>query len=168
MAQPQTKKLARALFDRVPDAYSREDVVPARQAMGRSALPMPPEIAHVYFEFDWDKRKVWALDVAPQLIDRRLLDWHLELPFWSSEPPAPLFDIVPRTVMKHAAAHPVHAERIARADLSFPIDVMEHQGRLCVLDGLHRLAKATMEPRAMLPVRNIPRDQIPVIRQRLA
>ena len=40
---------------------------------------MPPEIAKLYLDFDWDKRKVWALNIQPVNIDRSLLDWHLDL-----------------------------------------------------------------------------------------
>ena len=125
-----------------------------------SRLPMPPEIAAVYFDFDWDRRAVWALDVAAESIKRSVLEWHLDLPFWSSQPPAPCFDLVPRLVIEDPTVHVVHARRIAEADMSFPLDVMEHRGRLCVMDGLHRLARAVRDGEDTISIRRIPRSAI--------
>ena len=114
--------------------------------MGHGGVPsriaMPPEIAAVYVDFDWDTRRLWALELPVQLIERARLDWHLDLPFFSSRPPEPLFDVVPRRVMEDPAVSPVHARRIEEADLGYPLCVIEHRGRVCVLDGIHRVAKA--------------------------
>ena len=129
-----------------------------------SRLPMPPAIADVYFDFDWDRRAVWALNVEVETIEREALEWHLDLPFWSSQPPAPFFDLVPRSVIEDPSVHLVHARRIAEADMSFPLDVMEHRGRLCIMDGLHRLARAVRDERDTVRVRRIPRSAIPRVR----
>ncbi|MCA9575452.1 MAG: hypothetical protein KC668_08445 [Myxococcales bacterium] len=129
-----------------------------------SKLLMPPDIAELYFDFDWDRRKVWALSITPEPLPRSALEWHLDLPFWSSRPPEPLFDLQPRRVIDDPTYHAAHERRIALADMSFPIDVMEHRGRLCVMDGLHRLARAVREGRDMVSVRRIPRSAVPLIR----
>ena len=121
-----------------------------------SRLPMPPEIAAVYLDFDWDKRELWALELQRESIERRLLDWHLDLRFWSSEPPKPLFDLVPRRVLEDPSIHPVHARRIRDADLAYPMHVMEHRGRLCIMDGMHRLAKAVREGWKLVDIRRVP------------
>jgi hypothetical protein len=84
----------------------------------------------------------------------------LDLPFWSSQPPAPYFDLVPRLVIEDPTVHVVHARRIAEADMSFPLDVMEHRGRLCVMDGLHRLARAVRDGEDTISIRRIPRSAI--------
>lgn len=125
---------------------------------------MPSEIADVYLDFDWDKRTVWALDLESETIDRSLLNWHLILPFWSSRPPEPLFDLQPQQVIAAPSTHRVHARRIEKADLRFPLDVMPHQGRLCIMDGIHRLAKAVLLDRQEISVRRIPRELLPTIR----
>jgi len=121
---------------------------------------MPPVIREVYLDFDWDKRQVWALAVEAEPIALAQLEWHLDLPFWSSEPPLPRFDLRPRRVLADPSCHPVHADRIERAELRYPIDVMAHRGRLCVMDGLHRLAKAAQLGHRQLLVRRIPRARV--------
>ena len=50
-----------------------------------------------------------------------------------------------------------------RADLSHPIDIMENKGRWLILDGLHRLMKATIQEESTVQVRKIPREKIPEI-----
>ncbi len=125
-----------------------------------TGIPFPPEIREVYPDFDWDRRAVWALDVEVQMLARQRLEWHLDLPFWSSRRSEMLFDLIPRMVMNDAALDPRHARRIEQADLAFPLDVMEHRGRLCIMDGLHRLAKAVMAGRQKVAVRRIPRSAV--------
>jgi hypothetical protein len=123
-----------------------------------SRFRMPPEIAEVYVDFDWDRKRLWDLVIQPETIDRTLLDWHLDLPFWSSRPPEPLFDVIPRQVLDSSSSHAVHARRIREANLNYPIDVTEHRGRLCILDGMHRLAKAVREGRTSMIVRRVPQE----------
>jgi hypothetical protein len=42
------------------------------------------------------------------------------------------------------SAHPEHADRIANADLSYPLHVIRRRERWLILDGIHRLTKAEM------------------------
>jgi hypothetical protein len=46
-----------------------------------------------------------------------------------------------------------------RADLSYPIDIMENKGRWLILDGLHRLVKAYKNGQKTVKVRKIPRER---------
>ena len=124
---------------------------------------MPAEIEAVYFDFDWDKRRVWSLDVPVESIDRARLEWHLDLPFWSSRPPEPLFDLRPRAVLDDPAVHAIHAERVRTADLRFPMDAMAHGSRLCLLDGMHRLVRHVQQGHRRVSVRIVPRSMIPHI-----
>jgi hypothetical protein len=121
------------------------------------------DVAPYYFEFHWDNRAVWALDLPVEELDRAALDWQLDLPFWSTRPPEPLFDLRPRAVLADPSAHARHAERIRVADLRHPLDVMECRGRLAILDGMHRLARLTAEGSERLRVRRVPRSLIPRI-----
>ena len=121
------------------------------------------DVAPFYFDFDWSNRAVWALDLPVGELDRAALDWHLELPFWSTRPPEPLFDLRPRAVLRDPSVHDRHAERIRRADLRYPLDVMECRGRLAILDGMHRLARLASEGTDRILVREVPRALIPRI-----
>jgi len=121
------------------------------------------DVAPFYFEFHWDNRAVWALDLEVERLDRTELDWHLDRPFWSTRPPQPLFDLRPRDVLRDGSVHEVHAERIRVADLRYPLDVMQCRGRLAILDGIHRLARLESEGADEVRVRRVPRALIPRI-----
>ncbi len=50
-----------------------------------------------------------------------------------------------------------------KADLIHPIDIMQNKGRWLILDGLHRLMKASILNMQKVQVRKISRDLIPKI-----
>ena len=37
------------------------------------------------FDFHWDERKVWKLDVPVEKMDIADLEWHFDLPFWNTK-----------------------------------------------------------------------------------
>lgn len=116
---------------------------------------MPPSIAEVYLDFDWDRTQVWALELPTTSMPIRELEWHLDLPFWSTVRGEPRFDLCPRAVLDDPCTSPRHAERIARCDLGYPLDVMIHRGRPCIMDGMHRLARWTQLGATEAPVRQV-------------
>lgn len=52
---------------------------------------------------------------------------------------------------------------IEKADLNFPIEVLEHRDRLLILDGVHRLVKAYKQGDKKIKARIIPREKLPEI-----
>jgi len=58
------------------------------------------------------------------------------------------FQVSPRQVRDDPAGFPDHLRRVLACDLSHPIHLVEHNGRLVVLDGFHRLLKAALEGHA--------------------
>jgi hypothetical protein len=57
------------------------------------------------------------------------------------------FQVRPRQVRDDPARFPDHMNRVMATDLRYPIHLVEHRGRLVVLDGFHRLLKAAIEGR---------------------
>ena len=91
-----------------------------------------------------------------------VLQWHLNYPFWSTRPPGPVFDLKPRAVLASPEFHSRHWNRIVDADLSYPLNVGRFGGRLVILDGLHRLAKAVHGGVAEIEYRLVPKRHIRV------
>jgi hypothetical protein len=103
---------------------------------------IPPELVSHILPFNWNVRNVWSLPTPAQQIKRSELDYLLDLKLWSSVPKAGmLFDISPRSVIANPAHFPHQYQRVQRADISFPIDMMDYRGQRWILDGVHRLAK---------------------------
>lgn len=122
---------------------------------------MPPIIREVGFDFSWEEEKVWKLDVPAEEMDIRELEWHFGIPFLWERPGT--YNLKPMDVIDDPRSHEEEHARMMRADLEYPIDIMENKGRWLILDGLHRLMKASVLGQEKVRVRKIPRGMIPEI-----
>ncbi len=120
---------------------------------------VPQIIKDVGFDFDWDSKKVWTLDVPVTEMPIENLTWHFDIPFWDSEG-TDAYNLKPSEVMAHPENEPTHWKKIEDANVSYPIDIMENKGRWLILDGLHRLVKLSMQGVPTVRVRIIPRGRI--------
>ena len=121
---------------------------------------IPQIIKDVGFDFRWSEEKVWALDEPIVELDINELTWHFDIPFlWENG----IYNLKPREVMEHPEAHSEEYTRTVEADLAYPIDIMENKGRWLILDGLHRLMRASMLGMKKVKVRKISRERIPEI-----
>ncbi len=124
---------------------------------------LPQIIKDVGFDFNWDEKKVWELDVPVEEIDLEELEWHFDIPFWWT--PSGFYDFKPIWVIEEPDKYPERVERIMNSELEFPLDIMNWKGRWLLLDGLHRLTKAKMTGQTKVTVRKIPQDAIPKIKK---
>ena len=103
---------------------------------------IPDVLKYHILPFDWDVKSVWALESQVIEEKRSKLDYLLHLPLWSSIPnKGMLFDITPIEVITDPRRSPHQTERIEKTDESYPIDMLHFEGKLWILDGVHRLAK---------------------------
>lgn len=119
---------------------------------------IPKIIKEVGFDFDWSEAKVWALDMPVEEIDISELAWHLEIVFLGQN--GLRYNLTPKEVMDQPELYKKEYERTLRADLAYPIDIMENKGRWLILDGLHRLMKICMMGEKSVRVRKVPREKI--------
>ncbi len=122
----------------------------------------PQIIKDVGFDFDWDSRKVWALEEPTVEMDIADLLWHFDIPFWEKEGTDD-YNLIPWDVINYPEIEKTHHEKMLAADLAHSIDIMENKGRWLILDGLHRLVKAYKNGQKTVKVRKIPRERIPEI-----
>jgi len=120
---------------------------------------VPQIIQDVGFDFDWDNKKVWALDIPVTSMPMSDLAWHFDIPFWDSEG-ADEYNLKPSEVIAHPEKEPTHFKKIMEADLSYLIDIMENKRRWLILDGLHRLVRLNMLGTQEIKVRIVPREMI--------
>lgn len=93
---------------------------------------------------DWDVRRAWTLETEAQVVPLQRLTYLLELPLWSSVPGrGMLFDLCPADVLADPNRCPRHTRRIEDADLAYPLDFALVDGRAWILDGVHRIARAS-------------------------
>lgn len=106
-----------------------------RPEIVRQTLPMVP----------WDIYKLWALDLPIRRLAVEELVWLLDLPVWGKA--GVRFRVSPAQVRADPDKFRKHLRRAMAADLEYPIHLVEHKGRLVILDGYHRLLKAAMQGR---------------------
>ncbi len=123
---------------------------------------VPEIIKEVGFDFSWDEKKVWALDVPTEVVPISELLWHLDIPFIWSKPDG-YYDTKPSEVIVHPELHPEEYRRTMQANTDYPIDVMYWKNRWLILDGLHRLMRQYVEGKDAVSVRKIPKAAIPLI-----
>ena len=121
---------------------------------------LPDIIQQVGFDFDWDVRKVWELDVHTELMPISDLVWHFDVPFLQLKSGC---YVTSEEVINRPDYYPDEYQRTMQADIQYPIDVMHWRGRYVILDGLHRLMKQAMAGANVVQVRKIPIEAIPLI-----
>ena len=118
----------------------------------------PQIIKDVGFDFSWDEKNVWKLQIETVKMDITNLIWHFDIPFlWVD---GGVYNATPKEVMENPEKYQSEYERTMDADMKYPIDIMENKGRWLILDGLHRLMKASVMGITEVDVRIIPRDEI--------
>lgn len=118
-------------------------------------------IKEVGFDFEWDNKKVWALDIPVTTIGVQALEWHFDIPFLKENNER--YSLTPREVLENPQRYQQEYQRALNADPTHPLDLMENKGRLLMLDGLHRLMKLYLLGEKTARARIMPREKIPDI-----
>lgn len=121
--------------DRTAGRVSWGELVAGTPGAVREVLPMVP----------WRLDRLWRLRLPVRRLPVEQFGWLLELPLWQRD--GRRFQVTPRQVLDAPDRFGDHLRRVLAADLRFPVHVVGHRGRLVILDGYHRLAKATIEDR---------------------
>lgn len=131
--------------------------------MTKNRDPRPKNLQQVNVPFDKDDRLIWALDLPVETMPIADLIWHFDYPFWEQEGTDD-WNLTPRALLDDPTREPTHYQQIMAADLTYPLQVMQHNGRWLLLDGLHRLVKAHLAGAATVQVRKVPSTAIPQIK----
>jgi hypothetical protein len=121
--------------DRAAPRVSRDELLAMMPEVIRETLPTVP----------WSLRELWRLELPVRPVAVEDLAWLFELPLWQMD--GARFQVSPRQVRDEPARFPDQMRRVMASDLAYPVHLVEHRGRLVVLDGFHRLLKAAVEGR---------------------
>lgn len=124
---------------------------------------LPPELRRwTLADVTWDQHTLWTIDVPTREIPVSELAWLLDLPWWRDGDR--YFAVRPADVAAEPARHPAQHARTVAADLDHPLVGTTIEGRLVLLDGLHRLLKARLLGITAVRVRVVPADRIDELR----
>ena len=113
-----------------------------RLSRHRLFTDIPAALRGWLLPIDWDRERLWALDLPHRRLELEELRWHFDLPWWRRD--GVWFQVTPREFVADPAPHPEHMDRLATADLSYPLHVVRRHQRWLILDGIHRLVKAEL------------------------
>ena len=115
-------------------------------------LAVPAELRPYILDFHWDLELLHALDLPAVSLQVADLADHLDLPFWAYD--GRPFQVTPHQVAADPVRYRDQYERTMAAGLSHPLDVVRRpDGRVTILDGIHRLLRAELEARTAVDVR---------------
>jgi hypothetical protein len=101
----------------------------------------PEILTDAGYEIYCDTVKLRELDVP--VVDFKIDDlvWNFDLPLWDKDGTDD-WNLTPREVINKIAGSTAHQNRVAQADLQYPILLTEKDGKWLIIDGAHRLVKA--------------------------
>lgn len=134
--------------DRSAPRVSWDELLAMTPQVIRETLPM----------VRWNIGKLWALRLPVRQVAVQELAWLFDLPLWQLN--GMRFQVSPRWVRDDPAGFPDHLRRVMASDLGRPIHLVEHNGRLVVLDGFHRLLKAALEGRTEIDAMVLSREDL--------
>ena len=121
-----------------------------------------PEILRgILLDRPWDLRKLLALELPLDEASVEGLAWQLDLPWWRVGDD--WFVVTPNQVRAAPARHRDQWDRTMRTDLDVPIHIRETDRGPVILDGVHRLLKASIEGRPSLPACMVRAADLPLI-----
>ncbi len=123
------------------------------------ASKLPQIISEYWYSVDWDVEEIWRLELPVRQLPLDALAWHLDVPVWPDES-GRNYSVTPRQVLENPSEHPMEMRRVSSASLEYPLDVCRNRGRLMILDGIHRLAKAHSLGCKTVQVRQVPESAV--------
>lgn len=107
---------------------------------------------------NWEEELIWSLDLPVKEVDIKDLLWHLDIPYWDNDDSQRWF-VSPRDVINKEIGTIDEQKRVENVDLKYPIELFEDNGKIFILDGLHRLTKLYIQGAKSVKARIIPKER---------
>lgn len=92
-------------------------------------------------------------------VDMEKLTWHFDMPVWEKDGTDD-WNLTPWEVIKKEEGSIGHQKRMEEASLDYPVVATEYNGRLVLLDGVHRLVKAYLKGEKKIKAKIIPSEYL--------
>ena len=122
----------------------------------------PADLRRYLLDFEWDCHRLWGLPLRAESMPVSDLEWQLQLPWWRLDGRS--FAISPREVAASPDRYLEQYSRTISADLRRCLHVTYRAERWVVLDGIHRLLKASLLGLEVVGVRKVDRSSYEAIR----
>lgn len=105
------------------------------------AIKRPKILIDAGYEMYCDAVKLRELDLPVIDFEIDKLIWNFDLPLWEKDGTDD-WNLTPWNVISKIEGSNEHQKRVERADLQFPILLLNKNEKWLVIDGVHRLVKA--------------------------
>lgn len=122
---------------------------------------MPDALRGILLDRPWDLGSLLALQLPVGVVEVEPLAWQLDLPWWRVGDE--WFVVSPNQVRDERHRYAAQWARTMDADLDVPIHVRRTGRGPVILDGVHRLLRASVEGRRSLLVRWVRGSDLPRI-----
>jgi hypothetical protein len=92
-------------------------------------------------------------------IDIEKLIWHFDMPVWEKDGTDD-WNLTPWEVIRKEKGSLGHQKRTEKADISYPVVAAEYNGKLVLLDGVHRLVKVYLRGDKKIKAKIIPAEYL--------
>ncbi|MGW0228125.1 hypothetical protein ACWDWO_07415 [Actinopolymorpha singaporensis] len=117
---------------------------------------VPSVLREVILDFHWEPERLWRSELQPVMVPTAEIEWHLRLPLWAYD--GQPFAVSPLEVAADPERYHEQYARTMVADLGCPLHFLDRPGGLTVLDGAHRLLKASLSGHEHVMVKKVPMD----------
>ena len=117
----------------------------------------------INYPFKVNHKKLWALNIPTEEIEISELGFNFDIPYLEKEGTDD-WNLSINQLLENLEIEPSHANKINKADLSYPIDLYFYTNEWIILDGVHRLAKALLLKNKTILVRRITEKNIDKIK----
>ena len=106
-------------------------------------------------DFAWDNEKVWKLKLPVEKMAISKLKWQFDLPFWKHG--RVKYAITPNQVLANPKRYRYQYNRMMRTEFNkYPVHIAKNRkGKWEMLDGLHRLVKASQLGHKTIKVKKV-------------
>lgn len=114
-------------------------------------MPLP-DILNTGFKID--EPKLWKINIPVEKIDISEIDYNLEIPYLEQEGTND-WNLTPKMLIQNFNKEFLHAKKVNKANLKYPIEIYLHKGKWIILDGVHRFTKAVYLGHKKIKIRRV-------------
>lgn len=116
-------------------------------------LVMKPKIIDLGFKFN--DKDLYGVDLPVEEIPISEIIYNADIPYLEQEGTDD-WNLSPNSLIKNWDKEIIHANRVKKVDLSYPIMIYYFKNNWIILDGVHRFTKALMENHKTILVKRVP------------
>ena len=119
---------------------------------------IPKSLKKAGYEIYCDAEKLGSLNIP--LVDFEIgnLIWNFDLPLWGKDGES--WNLTPRDVINEISGSAGQRKRVESVDMTYPILVIEKNGKWLIIDGVHRLVKAYLDGQKTILAKIITQDLV--------